>query len=133
MTRVQICGLCDRGRARVFQPGLSDLAICWPGSVGLPGQGQVCVPELDLSRCWWGGGGGEGDRATGQGLVCMGQPYLGGGWFREARIPARGTDRARNSCLGGGRELGWMGGRYRMRSALCTSQRGYRTVGGGVS
>lgn len=63
MTRVQIYGVSDRGRDRVFQPGLSDLAICWPGGVGLPGQGQVCVLELVLRRGAVGKGTERLDRA----------------------------------------------------------------------
>lgn len=92
MTWVQICGLRDRGElwSSSSEPGLSDLAICWPWGVGLPGQGQVCVPELDLSRCWWGWGrlGLHGEALSGRG--------------REAGIPARGRDRAEI--------LAWVGG-----------------------
>ena len=104
MTRVQISGLCDRERARVFQPGLSDLAICWPGSVGLPGQGQVCVPALDLSRGWWGEGVvvGKGTEPLDRAWSAWGGPIWEGGGLEK-----------RGYQLGGQIEpeiLAWVGG-----------------------
>ena len=48
MTGVQVRGVKERGP--LHDLGASDLMACWPGCVGLAGQGQVCVPELGLSR-----------------------------------------------------------------------------------
>ena len=97
-------------------PALSQGSVTWRsaghGVWGCRGQGQVYVPELDLSRSWWGRGrlGLPGEALSGRG--------------REAGIPARGRDRAEI--------LAWVGGKYRMRGAISTSRGEYRT-GGGVS